>query len=503
MRNLLLRSAYLPYDQEGPPPTSEVKALMSYAEAHKLQFLLGCDPNAHHTIWGSTDTNKRGESLISHFVTNGLVTLNRGNKPTFVTVSKMSYRNPRNCNWGAYRERLIEELERCPRRIKTAVDIELLAESLQSAIITSYEASCPVKIRSTNRDTPWWTRELSELRTATRKLYNKCKKSGSWDKYKASLTRYNRALTKTKRYSWKRFCQELGAVPECSRIRKVLAREGPSRIGTLSKSDGTKAETEEQVLQHLLEVHFPGSEIIQTQFGGECKGLSPQIPDFRARRVDWNLTRKIIQVFKIRCAIESFKPFKSAGMDGIFPALLQQGQDLLSPVLCTLLRATLAMGHLPSSWREARLAFIPKQGETSYTAAKSYQPISLTSFLLKTLEKIIDKYLRDSALGRLPLHENQYAYQTGKSWEQAIHELARRAEIAFRHKEIALGFLNLETGRPSCQWSELCKDLESSQRSQGMTVVADCPQGGVLSPLLWCLLVDDLLSDLRRAGFYA
>ncbi|GJQ87922.1 hypothetical protein Trydic_g1186 [Trypoxylus dichotomus] len=31
------------------------------------------------------------------------------------------------------------------------------------------------------------------------------------------------------------------------------------------------------------------------------------------------------------------------------------------------------------------------------------------------------------------------------------------------------------------------------------TVAASC----VLSPLLWCLLVDDLLSDLRKASFYA
>ncbi|GJQ80620.1 hypothetical protein Trydic_g9206 [Trypoxylus dichotomus] len=30
-----------------------------------------------------------------------------------------------------------------------------------------------------------------------------------------------------------------------------------------------------------------------------------------------------------------------------------------------------------------------------------------------------------------------------------------------------------------------------------------CPQGGVLSPLLWCLLVGDVLSDLREAGYYA
>ncbi|GJQ67271.1 hypothetical protein Trydic_g8174 [Trypoxylus dichotomus] len=36
-----------------------------------------------------------------------------------------------------------------------------------------------------------------------------------------------------------------------------------------------------------------------------------------------------------------------------------------------------------------------------------------------------------------------------------------------------------------------------------VTVAASCPQGGVLSPLLWCLVVADLLSDLRWAGFYA
>jgi hypothetical protein len=30
----------------------------------------------------------------------------------------------------------------------------------------------------------------------------------------------------------------------------------------------------------------------------------------------------------------------------------------------------------------------------------------------------------------------------------------------------------------------------------------DCPQVGVLSPLLWCPVVNDLLEDLRREGFH-
>jgi hypothetical protein len=29
-----------------------------------------------------------------------------------------------------------------------------------------------------------------------------------------------------------------------------------------------------------------------------------------------------------------------------------------------------------------------------------------------------------------------------------------------------------------------------------------CPQGGVLSQLLWCLLVNDLLQDLQNEGFH-
>ncbi|XP_019764833.1 uncharacterized protein LOC109540796 [Dendroctonus ponderosae] len=46
-----------------------------------------------------------------------------------------------------------------------------------------------------------------------------------------------------------------------------------------------------------------------------------------------------------------------------------------------------------------------------------------TPFLLKTLEKLIDRHIREEVLTRSLLHQNQYAYQIGKPCESAAGAL--------------------------------------------------------------------------------
>jgi hypothetical protein len=50
------------------------------------------------------------------------------------------------------------------------------------------------------------------------------------------------------------------------------------------------------------------------------------------------------------------------------------------------------------------VTFIPKPGKASYTEAKAYCPIGLSSFLLKMMEKLVDRYLRDDVMRDQPLH---------------------------------------------------------------------------------------------------
>jgi hypothetical protein len=79
----------------------------------------------------------------------------------------------------------------------------------------------------------------------------------------------------------------------------------------------------------------------------------------------------------IRWALSTLKPFKSAGTDGIVPALLQQGAEHIVPHLCRIFRASMAYGFIPTVWRQVKVTFILKPGKLDYTKAKAYHPISL------------------------------------------------------------------------------------------------------------------------------
>ena len=77
---------------------------------------------------------------------------------------------------------------------------------------------------------------------------------------------------------------------------------------------------------------------------------------------------------------------------------------------------------------------------------KSLRPISLMSFILKILEKLIDRHIR-GVLVEKPLHRYQYSYRAGMSMDRALFQVVQRLEKCLEHKENALGaFLDIEGG---------------------------------------------------------
>jgi hypothetical protein len=47
---LIVASAYLPYDSDELPPTKEVRNVTDYCQRGKKQLIIGCNAKAHHIL---------------------------------------------------------------------------------------------------------------------------------------------------------------------------------------------------------------------------------------------------------------------------------------------------------------------------------------------------------------------------------------------------------------------------------------------------------------------
>ena len=230
----------------------------------------------------------------------------------------------------------------------------------------------------------------------------------------------------------------------------------------------------------------------------------------------------------VEWSIDSLAPYKSPVVDGVFLALLQEGREVVIPYLVRIFCACMATGYVPTIWLQVKIVFIPKPGRSSYSGPRDYRPISLTSFLLKTMERLVDRYLRDEALALVPLHPNQHAHQAGKSVETALHQLVVWVEKVLNQQETALGvFLNIEGAFNNTCCDAMCDAFvrRGSEYTivwwiratlEGCVVVANLiswilceardiqglPTGGHAVTLLWCLVVDDLLARLSGSDVF-
>ena len=81
------------------------------------------------------------------------------------------------------------------------------------------------------------------------------------------------------------------------------------------------------------------------------------------------------------------------------------------------------------------VVFLPKEGKDDYSLAKAYRPITLSNFLLKGLERIVQWYILERNITR-PLYA-QHAYTVGRSTETALSDAVDIIESGiYRKKQV-------------------------------------------------------------------
>ena len=101
-------------------------------------------------------------------------------------------------------------------------------------------------------------------------------------------------------------------IAEGARIHKILSNDHKNKIGSLRKPDGTHSRNEKETLELLNSVHSPGSSLMSDRTSNETSNPA-----------DFESALRIFTEEKVRWSVSSFSAFKSPGVDGIFPGLLQ------------------------------------------------------------------------------------------------------------------------------------------------------------------------------------
>ena len=98
----------------------------------------------------------------------------------------------------------------------------------------------------------------------------------------------------------------------------------------------------------------------------------------------------------------------SCGSDKISYRMMKEaGQGLVGP-LVSLFNASLRLRQVPDEWRKAIIKPIFKGGKKDRRDPSSYRPISLTSCVARTMEKLLNARIFEYLKQNLLLYQHQY-----------------------------------------------------------------------------------------------
>lgn len=223
--------------------------------------------------------------------------------------------------------------------------------------------------------------------------------------------------------------------------------------------------------------------------------------------------------------LNSLKADKSPGPDGLHPAILKVIAPVIAPPLTHLFNLTLEKGTIPDDWKTATVIPIHKGQDISRVT--NYRPVSLTSILSKTLERMIRNHISSHLMRHKLLNPAQHGFIKGRSClTNLLRTLDEVTAALDRGSEVRIGYLDFAKAfdcvnhrllgvKLRCYGihEELCKWIMNFLSNRSFSVkVRDAtselaypssgvPQGTVLGPLLFIIYVNDLPVGLNSSCF--
>ena len=157
---------------------------------------------------------------------------------------------------------------------------------------------------------------------------------------------------------------------------------------------------------------------------------------------------------------EELDASKAMGPDNINPFLIKNMAEVFVKPLTLIFQKSVSSDIVPSAWKEARITPIFKKGNK--TEPSNYRPVSPTSIVCKTIEKLVRKSILSHLTENYLLSDKQYGFRSGRSCSlQLLNVMERWTEYVEQHQSWDTIYLDLAKAFDKVAHQRLLKKISS------------------------------------------
>ena len=442
-------------------------------------FILTGDFNAHSACWGSHKTDGRGrtiedvidehaliiknENLPTHIAStnNRLTTIDvtlctenlneefewnvledlhgsdhfpillTFNHYSQITTQRQRY-NVKNANWMNYRQNInFDDLNR--------TNIDTMTKDITNRILEAAKSSMTIsKGFKGKRKLPYWNNDIKNKIIERKKAIREFKRtldSDTKDKISRLSTEIHDLLEKSKRQSWNQFTSSINHKATSKEVfDKVRTLNGKSKctvIKSLIDENGQQIHDQaliSNVLKNSLEVIYTNNTNRQLNIPEDMNN---------------NCYNDEISLIEFEQALSSCKG-SSPGPDDIHYEMIKQLDINQKKTIVELFNKIYDEGQVPKTWKHSLVIPIKKQGKDP-RHTQNYRPISLTSCLSKTLERILNRRLQWALERNGLLNEYQSGFRKKRGTTDNITYLTDEIQKSFiEQKQTVAVFIDIQ-----------------------------------------------------------